>query len=181
MGVPRKNTLEAKFKDLDNEIRASLQHYPKLLNDFPCDVLIAYLFSRIELAQNNAIYCGIVKIHKLNAKFARIAVANWHITRDGFRSNYGIVFDRNFPEDVTSRLSHAEKIRDAIVHGKAPKEGAMRQSVFDVLEYSVGLSKTVSEHGGFTPFGSLKGFKGRAKSHDLGTSRWILKGMGFNV
>ena len=181
MGVPRKASLRRKFDASDPEIRKSFEHYPTLFKDFPAEFSIAYLFTKLELAQNNTIYCGVVKLHKVNADLARVAIQKWHITRSGFKEKYKIIFGQCIGPEVVARLDYAEKIRDSIVHGKQPKDGAMRQAIYDILEYSEGLSATVKDHGRFTPFGSLRGFKGRAKSHDKSTSRWILKGMGFSL
>mgnify|MGYP005858200497 CR=1 FL=1 len=179
MGAPRRQTLVTKFEKLDKEIQTSFTHFLKLFSEFPTDVSITYLFAQIETSQVNCLYCGVVKLHRANAVLTRQALENWHITRPAFQDKYKLVFGKGFNKSVAERMEHAEKVRDNIVHGKCPKDGAMRQAVFDIFEYSTLFSDQVMDHGGFTPFGSLRGFKGRAKSLDKSTSRWILKGMGF--
>lgn len=181
MGVPTAATIEKKFEGLDNEIKESFKHFPKLFREFPLDVSIIYLFAQIELAQVNAIYCGAAKLHRVNHEVARTAVENWHMSRNGFKEMYKTIFEHKLSESIAARLSHAEKTRDKIVHGRRPKNGSMRQAVFDILEFATEFSQQVNSDGGFTPFGSLRGFKGRGKSLDKAPSRWMLKGMGFNI
>ena len=181
MGTPRRATIAKKFGNLDLEIQTSFEFFPDLFSNFPSDVSLSYLFPKIELAQHNTIYCGIVKLHKVNHQIARIAVNNWHITRPGFKEKYKIIFENEIDEDIAQRLEHAEKTRDRLLHGKKVADGTMRQAIYDIFEYADGLSAMVRSHAGFTPFGKLSGFKGRAKPHDKSTSRWILKGMGFAV
>ncbi|MBS0126226.1 hypothetical protein [Thetidibacter halocola] len=179
MGVPRRQTLCDKFDSLDDEIRRSFQHFPKLFNDFPAEVSLIHLFSKIETAQVKALYCGIVKLHRVNAQLAANALDNWEITRPGFRDKYKSVFNKELKKEVHERLLHAEKARDNIVHGKQVKDGAVRQALFDVFEYATLFSAQVKSDAGFTPFGKLTGFKGRASSLDKATSRWVLMGMKF--
>jgi len=39
------------------------------------------------------------------------------------------------------------------------------------------MNEFVFQIAGFKPFGSLKGFKGRAEPLDKATTKWLLKGM----
>jgi hypothetical protein len=57
----------------------------------------------------------------------------------------------------------------------------MREAHIDVIEYAEALNEDIEEIAGFSPFGDLRGFKGRAEPLDNSTSRWLLKGLGFNI
>jgi hypothetical protein len=151
-----------------------------LTETYPWDVVIAYLFSRVELAQNMTIYCGCVKCHRVNADLAWTAVNNQHLTRDGFKELFKSIFGKKIPRDIVSKLNHAENTRDKILHGKSVPEADKRKAVLDLIHYAESFNKKMQEIAGFRPFGSLKGFKGRGQSLDKSTSRWVLKGMRFS-
>lgn len=50
----------------------------------------------------------------------------------------------------------------------------------DILDYATGFNDFVYGIAGLRPFGQLKGFKGRAASLEKSTSRWVLRGVGFD-
>ena len=52
------------YKASTKEIREYFKHLTALIEAFPLDVALAYVFSRVELAHNMALYCGIAKLHK---------------------------------------------------------------------------------------------------------------------
>ena len=82
---------------------------------------------------------------------------------------------------LSTKLSRAEKVRDRVIHGKQVDDNEKREAVLDILEFAEGFNVYVSSLAGFKPFGSLRGFKGRATPLDKSTTRWILKGMGFKL
>jgi len=163
------------------EIRGYFTHLPALLTSFPLDVSISYVFAQVELAHNMTLYCGVVKKHRANPKMARNVIDSHHMTRSGFQERFEIVFEDPVPTAVIASLENAEKIRDKIMHGKNALEREKRGAIYNVLTYAEEFNGAVSLLSGFRPFGNLTGFKGRAKSLDASTTRWVLKGMGFNV
>ena len=46
------------------EIQKYFEHLPNLIEQFPLDVVLTYVFARVELAHNMALYCGIAKLHR---------------------------------------------------------------------------------------------------------------------
>lgn len=125
------------------------------------------------------LYCGVVKLHKVEASLARIAIDNQHITRDGFKELFKAIFGKPLKKSVIGKIEEAEGIRDKILHGKNTTEGDKRKAVIDILEYAKAFNDELYSVAGFRPFGSLQGFKGRATPLDKSTSRWVLKGIGF--
>lgn len=168
------------YNALPEEVRNYFSHFPGLAKNYPWDVVIAYLYSKVELAQNMTIYCGVVKMHKINSDLAKKAIDTQHMTRKGFKDLYKAIFGAAIPNAIASRLDHAEETRDRIVHGKTVTEAAKRKAVYDILQYASEFNDRVSDKAGFRPFGSLQGFKGRGQALDKATSRWVLKGMGFS-
>jgi len=169
------------FEGCSDEIKSYFEHFISLTKTYPWDVVIAYLFSRVELAQNMIIYCGCVKCHRVDAELARTAVNEQHMTRRGFREFYKSIFGTALPREMASKLGHAEEIRDKILHGKPVSEEDKRKAVVDIIRYAEITNDKLNTAAGFKPFGSLKGFKGRGQALDRSTSRWVLKGIGFEM
>ena len=112
---------------------------------------------------------------------ARTAVDNHHMTRGEFKDLYKTIFGKPLTKTVADKIAEAEKVRDRILHGKTVSETDKRKAVIDILEYARAFNAAVYDISGFKPFGSLQGFKGRAKPLDKSTSRWILKGVGLTT
>jgi len=167
--------------DQGKTLKTYFAHFPKLAQEFPWDVSISYMFSLVELAHNMTIYCGVVKLHRVNNTLARTAVNNHHMTRDGFKDLFKTIFGKPIKKTLEEKLALAEKARDFILHGKDVSEEDKRKAIVDILEYAFAFNNAVDEIAGFKPFGSLQGFKGRAESLDKSTSRWILKGVGLTT
>lgn len=168
------------FGAFPEKIHEYFEHFPGLTENYPWDVVIAYLHSRVELAHNMIVYCGVVKCHKVDAELARKAINSQHMTRKQFQELYTAIFDAKIPAGISKHLSHAEKARDRILHGKQVSDADQREAVYNLLIYAKKLNKKLQDTAGFQPFGSLQGFKGKAKSLDRATSRWVLKGIGFS-
>jgi hypothetical protein len=164
------------------EIQGYFWELPKLLeHSFSLDVLLAYMFSRVEFAHVNCLYCGVVKLHKVDAGLARRAVQQTHMTRDGFREKFLIVYGKEIVASASGLLARAEAIRDMVLHGKGASDEQKRNAIAHVIEYAKELNGHVLGLGGPAPFGDLRGFAGAAQRHSTTTSRWILKGMGFQL
>ena len=182
MRVPSKPTILKKFRGLPSEIQDYFDHFPKLVDDFPWDVSISYLFSLVETAHNMTIYCGVAKIHKVDVSLAREAIELHHMTRPEFRALYEKVFNKKLPQSMVNTIARSEEVRDRILHGKkGVADSEKRRAIINVLDYAEAFNKEVDKVAGFKPFGSLKGFKGAGQPLDKPTSRWILKGMGFEL
>ena len=91
-----------------SEVQSYFEHLPKLLDEFPLDVALAYAFARLELGQNMALYCGVVKVHRADGELARKAVSTHHMSRDGFLVLYKTVFGFGLPKAARQALKTAE-------------------------------------------------------------------------
>lgn len=160
-------------------MKTYFEHLPKLINAFPYEVCLAYMFLRVEEAQNRALYCGVVKLHQASSTMAEKAINCQHLTRDGFVKLYETVFGVPISPATLKQIREAEKIRDKVIHGKRVDDPSMREALVDVIEYAESLNTEIETIAGFEPFGDLRGFKGRAQSLEDTTSRWLLKGLGF--
>jgi hypothetical protein len=163
------------------EVRNYFEHLPTLVEQFPLDVALAYVFFRVELAQNMALYCGLAKIHRADSDLAYRAVQTHHMTRDGFRSKFSTVYGAPVPEKIASLMTQAEGVRDLVMHGKGASDDQKRNAIAHVLAYAAEFNQLTVACGGPKPFGDLRGFKGSGQSLEKKTTRWVLKGMGFTM
>ncbi len=128
------------------------------------------------------IYCGIVKILKVDSDLLGKAVDNHHMTRQEFKNLYESIFRKPPKKNMITKIEIAEKFRDRILHGKKNvSEEDKRKAVVSILEYAEAFNAEVNTIAGFKPFGPLQGFRGNARPLDKSISRWVLKGIGFSV
>ena len=169
------------YKACSEEVREYFKHLPKLLDQFPMHVCLAYVFARLELGQNMALYCGAVKVHRANAELAKTAVGTHYMTREGFVGLYKTVFGFDLPKVAHTDLETAESTRDDVMHGKSASSERIRNAIARVLEYAEAVNKQLNGKHHLRPFGNLKGFSGASKKLGKGTTRFLLKGMGFTL
>lgn len=169
------------FNSCSAGVQKYYEHLPNLLDDFPLDVGLAYCFARLELGQNMALYCGVVKLHRANAALARNAIGTHHMTRASFVKLYKTVYGLDLPVAAAQALKTAENTRDVVMHGKTATQDRLRNAIAGVLEYSDAINRQLSNRDGLKPFGDLRGFAGRRVKLDKRTTRFMLKGMGFTL
>lgn len=179
--IKSKPGLMKAYDTSSEDVKEYFEYLPKLLDEFPMEVCLAYAFARLELGQNMALYCGAVKVHRANTDLARTAVSSHHMTREGYVRLYKTVFGFGPPKTAHRDLKTAESTRDDVMHGKKPGEDRIRNAVARVLEYAEAVNRQLLTKHGLNPFGSLTGFSGRATKLDKGTTRFLLKGMGFDL
>lgn len=176
----KKGLLKA-YGDCSQEVKIFFEHLPDLVNQFPMEVCLSYVFSRMELGQNMALYCGAVKLFKANAEVARNAVGTHHMTRDGFITLYKTIYSVELPKTAADDLKIAEQTRDRIMHGKPASDDKIRNAIARVTEYAEEVNNQLYSTNKTKPFGPLKGFAGRLKKLDAKTTRYMLRGMGFTI
>ena len=180
--IPTYKALLKFFDARPNEVKIHFEHLPKLISkDLPYEIAIAYVFLKIEQAQNRALYGGVVKIHRGNAEFAKRLMNFQHLTPDGFKEIYKNVFGHAITSATSDKLKEAEKVRDKVIHGKSVTDNDLREAIADVLEYAELFNEEVNSVAGFKPFADMRGFKGRADSLDKRTTKWLMRGLGFGV
>jgi len=177
--IKSKPGLKQAYRECSQEVQSYFGHIPKLLDEFPMDVCLAYVFSCLELGQNMALYCGVVKLHRVDSEVARNVVEAQHMTRDKFSRLYKTIFDLSLPETARADLIHMGKIRDKIMHGKTTTDDEIRNAIACVLTYAEEVNEQLYATHQLKPFGDLRGFSGRAAKLNKSTSRFVLKGMGF--
>lgn len=137
------------------------------------------MFSRVELAQNMALYCAAVKLHRTDSALTRDAIDAHYMTRKNFKEVYKTIVGKSLTDAALTPLKEAERVRDRVIHGKSVPEADYRKAIVGVVDFAVAFNVLVQTHAGFKPFSNLRGFKGAGKSLDKSTTNWILLGIGL--
>ena len=153
----------------------------ELIEGYPWEVSLAYLFARLERAHIMTLYCGVVKLHKVDSELAAQAADRFENRQAGFRALFENVLGRKFPRSLINKLEDAQGVRNRILHGKNVEEKDFRKAVVAIIEYAEEFNQKCYDLGGFRPFGRLQGFTGAGASMDKSTSRWVLKGIGLPI
>ncbi len=180
--APTYRSILKNFEARSEHVKGYFCDLSNLLRDgYGYEIILAYLFLKVEQAQNRALYGGVVKVHRGQAVFCKKIINQQHLTRDGFKNLYKNVFGHNVNKGTSEKIETAEKIRDKIIHGKTIPAKEQRTAIIDVLDYAEALNEDIYGIAGFKPFGSMQGFKGRADSLDTRTTKWVMRGLGFGV
>lgn len=178
--VPRSwRGVRKRLSEAPNEVQWYFEPVAELIEHYPWEVSLSYLFARVERAHLMAIYCGVVKLHKADATLASKAVDLFHNTREEFQAKFENVFGRKIPKPLQETLEQAQTVRDRVLHGKTVSESEYRMAITTIVHYATEFNGVCYETGGFRPFGDLRGYKGAASSLDTSTSRWLLRGIGL--
>ena len=178
--LPSKIAVRKYYESMPEHVRWHFPHLPDVVNnDLPLEIALAYVFLKIELAWNRALYGGLVKIHRADSTFVQRVMDKQHLTRENFQVLFDCVFGKK--PDAQGKIEGAEKIRDRVIHGKKTDAAQLREAIGDALDYSKHLHAQISELAGFTPFGDMRGFSTKITPLDKSTSKWLMRGMGFAV
>ena len=168
-----------KLLEAPEEVQEYFAPAQELIERYPWEVSLSYLFSRLERAHLMALYCGVVKLHRVDKGLAKNAVERFENKPTDFRTLFHDVFGRKLPSRLVAKFEDAQNVRNNVLHGKKVSERDFRRAIVAIIEYATGFNTRCFDLGGFRPFGSLQGFKGAAASLDKSTSRWVLKGIGL--
>ncbi|MCA8834222.1 MAG: hypothetical protein K8953_03965 [Proteobacteria bacterium] len=146
-------------------------------NKYGLDVLIPYLFMKVEQAQRMTLYAALVKKYKIDKDLASTALDDLYMTRKKFLELYETLAGNPIKTETIEFAKEAEEFRDNILHGKTVEEEDKAYAACAIFRYSILFNEQVNKDFGFQPFGSMRGFKGNAQSHDKTTSKWMLMGM----
>jgi len=167
------------YVEAPQQIRDYFPSFVELVKEHNWEIPISYVFSRVELAKRNTIYCGIVKLHWCDAELTRKLVNEDHMSRSRFLDLFRVVFGHRVPNNVVAKLEGGEQVRDKVAHGMKWHPAEARQGLVNVIDFAKDFNDFVDGKAGFRPFGDLRGFKGRREPLTKATTRWVLKGMGI--
>ena len=168
-----------KLTEAPSEVQWYFEPVAELIERYPWEVSLSYLFARLERAHLMSLYCGVVKLHRVDSALAATAVERFENTRDEFRELFERIFGKKIPSSLIDRIERAQKIRNNALHGKMVGQKDYRMAIVSIIEYATEFNEVCFSLGEFRPFGRLQGFKGAAASMDKRTSRWVLVGIGL--
>ncbi|MDE0003290.1 MAG: hypothetical protein OXQ29_11400 [Rhodospirillaceae bacterium] len=169
-----------RINDSTDEIKGYFDPVPELIECYPWEVSIGYMFTRVEQAHNHLLRGAAVKIHGVNNSTATRFVDRQHMTRKEFSRLYKNVVGDAIPKRSVKILSEAEKIRDRVVHGKRVAQKDQRTAIVYIVEYAEMINEKLLEKANFFPFkADQRGYAGRRTTLPDATSAWVMKGLGF--
>ncbi len=167
------------------EVQSFFADLPALIDSaFSLEIVLAYVFFRVEYGQRLTLYCGARKLHKTESSLTWKAIDAHDLTRKGFKELFQTIYGFAVSKAAADSLADAVGIRDRLMHGKGLTDREKREAVSKVLHYAEQMNELIAVRKtlGFRPFcGDLRGFVGRLGVLDKSTTRWILKGMGFTI
>ena len=172
------------FDKFDTDVKAFFSEFrPLVQSDFSLQVVLSYVFFRLEQGLHVTLFCGARKLHKIDGELAWKALDSQHMTRETFQKYFETIFGAPLAPAVREIIRPAEKTRDRLMHGKGVADPELREAISRTLHYADQINRFLDGRNvGFRPFcGDLRGFVGRLEAMDVATSRWILKGMGFQI
>lgn len=173
------------YAALPTEVRSFFADLPALIDSaFSLDIVLAYVFFRIEQGQRLILYCGARKLHKTESSLTWKAIDAHDLTRQGFKELFQTIYGFAVSKAAADCLADAEGIRDRLMHGKGLTDKEKREAVSKALHYAEEMNDLIAVRKclRFRPFcGDLRGFVGRLEALEKPTTRWILKGMGFTI
>ena len=172
------------FDGFDEDIKGYFGEFRALVDsEFSLQVILAYSFFRLEQGQRTTLFCGARKLHKTDSDLTWKAIDGHYMSRDNFQKFFEVIFNAAIPATIQDVIKPAEDIRDKLMHGRGLDDGEVREAISRVLHYGNQINIFLdSRNVGFRAFvGDLRGFAGRLEALDKSTSRWILKGMGFQL
>jgi len=174
-------TLIAKFEGMPVGIQDYFSPCHKLMSDadIPWDVVISYMFSKIEAAQRATLYVGIRRKHKCQKDLVWKAIDREPLYKDEFRVFFKKVFGKSISKKTDEILLPATTVRNKIMHGYGASDAEKKKAISAIMDYCTEFNNEMSDIGGFQPFGSLQGAIGASKFLDKSTTKWMLIGMGF--
>lgn len=162
------------------DVQSYFEPVEDLIQYYPWEVSLSYLFSRVEKAHVMALYCGVVKIHRTDKDLAKSAVDRFENRREEFLKLFEKIYGKDIPRALINKLEKAQNIRNRVLHGKNVEEKDFRMAIVAIIEYASGFNQHCRRIQGIPTFiGSLQGFAGATSPLDKSTSRWVLKGIGL--
>jgi len=108
--------IKNKFRRAPGEIQFYFRYLMELVDligkrKCSWDIVIAYLFSRVERAHVMSLYCGVVKLHGVDKDLAWSAINDMDITRKNFPDFYKTVYGRELGKELAQKMERAIKIQ----------------------------------------------------------------------
>ena len=140
---------------------------------------LSYCFQLIESAQRVGLYALIMREYRTDSELTWDAVDRLDITRKNYPLFFKNISGKALDNSGRSIIEPAEKVRDAITHGRSKSEAEMHAAILRCLEYAEFLNDQFQAKAGFRPVGPLRGVTSKKGAPQLSKkiSRAILRGL----
>ena len=185
-----KQRLARKYRGLPPDtVRWYLSSFPHLMkalknNKHTLNILLIYLFIRVELAQHRILYFVMIEKYKLDEKVVRKKIDALQMNRDQFVCLYEIVVGKPMDKETDELGVLAQQVRNPIMHGRYEEidTKTKEDAIVSIFDYSVLLNtqahKDIKELKlEFEPFGKKENFKAEGDIHSEEVSKNIIKEM----
>ena len=177
------------FADAPEHVQAFFPDFVELVR-FTADktksnwqVPVSYVYSRLEVAKRNTICLGLVKLHWCDHIMVQDFVDRDYFSRDRFLALFKTIYGKPIRKDLLEQLKKGEETRDRYAHGTMCKQSEAYAALNSMIDFAKGFDEFVKgvTKSKFGPFGTLQGFSGKKERLSKATTRWILKGLDFNI
>ena len=178
--ISARDKIDHYLADQDDQFKRYFDVLPEALDEVSTAIpALAYCFHLIESGQRMGLYALIVREYLTDTKMTMGAVDRIDITRANFPALFEKISGRKLKKEARKIIAPAEKIRDAIMHGRKKGEADIQNAILDCLQYARFLNDEFFEKARFKPFGSLQGVTSKRGATRLSSrvSRLVLDGL----
>jgi hypothetical protein len=177
-----KTKIASFLADQDEGFRWYFDLLPELLDKIsnPKPAL-AYVFQQLEAGQRVAIYALLMREYRTDSRMAWAAVDDLDITRSEYPKLFERIAGKTLKSKVRDQIAPAEKVRDAIMHGRDETSAEIENAILVCLKYARLLNDEFEAKAGFKPFGKLRGVTSKKGKPQLNQriSEAVIKGLGL--
>ena len=168
----------AEYHGSSAPIQSYFYYLVELIEEYPWEVSLSYISSKIEDAKRIALYFGLVRLHDTAAVETRKYIRELHLSRSDFLSLFQTIYGTAIPDKDLAFLDEWERVRDKMAHAQEWTDQEARVAIVHALRFATALNKLVQSKGVTEPFnGDKRGWRGRKQSLPVSTTRWILRGI----
>lgn len=172
--------IDEKLASQDEGIKWYFSVLPEVLDNVStASPALSYCFQLIEGAQRSGLYALIMREYRTDSELTWAAVDRLDITRKNFPVFFRNISGKTLDNSGRPIIEPAEKIRDAITHGRHKSEADIQRAIISCLEYVEFLNDQFFTKVGFRPVGPLRGVTSKKGAPTLpkNVTRLLLKGL----
>jgi hypothetical protein len=179
-------SIRRQIADKLETLEAGLRGYFAILEELLDNVsssepALAYRFQSIESAQRMSLYVLLMREYGTNSEMTWKAVDSIDITRKSYPEKFKAILDKDLDDQCRTIIAPAERIRDAIMHGRSQSKAKIQSAILCCLNYAEFVNLEFYRKAGFKPYGPLTGFTSKRGRPQLSkkVSAAVLRGLAF--
>ncbi len=127
-------------------------------NQHILNIIIFYLYMKIEYAQRRILYTVLIRDHYLNKEKVKEIIYDLRMEQRHFYEIYNILSPIEINQEARDFMEESREIRNSIMHGNYDEFSpeSKENAISAIFDYAVSLNAQVKEHFKFEPFGKLE-------------------------